>query len=127
MDDIRHAQALITWYRDPSSFSRDEWIRDIVVHYGEIIDRVMHRDTWTVLFRIISQVEGTWDTYADVAFLLTPHLGICGYQVTASICGQERTLPPFTFYDAIFIYFTHTCSTEFPQSPAKMKILSRKR
>lgn len=52
MNDIRHAQALITWHRDPSKFSRNEWIRDIVVDYGEIIGGVMHGDTWTVLVRI---------------------------------------------------------------------------
>lgn len=82
MNDIRHAQALITWHRDPSKFSRNEWIRDIVVHYGEIIDRVMQGDTWTVLVRITSQVEGTWDTYADVAFIVDAapwHLWVPGY------------------------------------------------
>lgn len=73
MNDIRHTQALITWHRDPSNFSRNEWIRDIVVNYG---------DTWTVLVRITSQVEGTWDTYADVAFIVDAapwHLWVPGY------------------------------------------------
>lgn len=37
MNDIRHAKALITWHRDPSKFSRNEWIRDIVVDYVETI------------------------------------------------------------------------------------------
>ncbi len=39
MNGIRHTQALITWHRDPSKFSKNEWIRDIVVHYGEIIGK----------------------------------------------------------------------------------------
>lgn len=127
MNDIRHAQALITWHRDPSNFSRNEWIRDIVVDYEEIIGGGTQGGfgpywlgspvKWRVLGIRMRMLLLLW----------TPHRGICGYRGTASICGQERMSPPFTFYEAIFIYFTHTCSTEFPQSPAKMKILSKKR
>lgn len=82
MDDIRHSQALITWHRDPSKFSRNEWIRDIVVDYEEIIGGGTQGGTWTVLVRITSQVEGTWDTYADVAFIVDEapwHLWVPGY------------------------------------------------
>lgn len=42
----------------------------------------MQGDTWTVLVRITSQVEGTWDTYADVAFIVDEapwHLWEPGY------------------------------------------------
>lgn len=48
----------------------NEWMRDIVVNYGEIKDKIFYGDTWTVLVRITRHIDGTWDTYADVAFIV---------------------------------------------------------
>ncbi|QSF45664.1 hypothetical protein [Paenibacillus tianjinensis] len=68
--DKRFIKAHISWKKDPSKFPVNEWMRDIVVHYGEIKDKILYGDTWTVLVRITRHIEGTWDTYADVAFIV---------------------------------------------------------
>ncbi|MFE6795376.1 hypothetical protein [Paenibacillus chitinolyticus] len=70
MDNRRFIKAFIKWEKDPSQFPASEWMRDIVVNYGEIKDKTFYGDTWTVLVRITRHIEGTWDTYADVAFIV---------------------------------------------------------
>ena len=70
MDNRRFIKALINWRKDPSKFPVNEWMRDIVVNYGEIRDKTFFGDTWTVLVRITRHIDGTWDTYADVAFIV---------------------------------------------------------
>lgn len=70
MNNRRFKKTLITWKKDPSKLPENEWIRDIVVNYGEIKDKAFYGDTWTVLVRITKHTDGTWDTYADVAFIV---------------------------------------------------------
>jgi len=70
MDDRRFVQSYIRWKKDPICFPVNEWIRDLVVIHGEIKDRTIYGDTWTVLVRITKPIDGTWDTYADVAFIV---------------------------------------------------------
>ncbi|MNF01403.1 hypothetical protein D3C80_2003880 [compost metagenome] len=45
-------------------------MRDLVVNYGESKDKTLYGDTWTVLVRITGHVGDTWNTYADVAFIV---------------------------------------------------------
>lgn len=78
----RHCKAIIKWDKDPSRYSMNEWLRDIVVIYGEIIDKKIYGDTWTVPVRITDFIDGTWNTYADVRFLVDEapwHLLVSGY------------------------------------------------
>lgn len=80
--DSRCCKAIIQWDKDPTNFSINEWIRDIVVNYGEIKDKKFYGDTWTVLVRITKHIDGTWNTYADVAFIVDEapwHLLDSGY------------------------------------------------
>lgn len=66
----RHCKAIIEWHKDPGSYPLNVWLRDIVVIYGEIMDKIIRGDTWTVPVRITAFIEGTWSTYADVGFLV---------------------------------------------------------
>lgn len=66
----RFVKAFINWNKDPSRIPVNEWIKGIVVHYGEIKDKTFYGDTWTVLVRITKHNDNTWDTYADVAFIV---------------------------------------------------------
>lgn len=66
----RSCKAIIEWDKDPSRLPLNEWLRDIVVHFGEIKNRTMLGDTWTVLVRINGFVADTCHTYADVAFIV---------------------------------------------------------
>ncbi|MFF2480906.1 hypothetical protein [Paenibacillus sp. NPDC058071] len=70
MSNKRFVEALIKWDRDPSMCPLNEWMRDFVVTYGPIKEKTFYGDTWTVLVRITRQMEGTWDTYADIAFIV---------------------------------------------------------
>lgn len=54
----------------PRRVSSKQWLRDHVVNYGEIKDKTIFGDTWTVLVRITRHIDGTWYTYADVAFIV---------------------------------------------------------
>ncbi|MEO3948074.1 hypothetical protein [Gorillibacterium sp. CAU 1737] len=66
----RHCKAIVKWERDPSQYPVHEWLRDLVVIYGEVIDRRIEGDAWTVLVRITDFADRKWMTYADVAFLV---------------------------------------------------------
>ncbi len=66
----RHCKAIIEWYQDPSDYALHTWLRDIVMIDGEIVDRQIIGSTWTVPVRITSFVDDTWQTYADVGFLV---------------------------------------------------------
>lgn len=68
--DRRPVQALIHWDIDPSRLPLNEWIRDLIVNFGQIKDKTLYGDSWTVLVRITKPMEGTRDTYADVAFIV---------------------------------------------------------
>ncbi|WP_373231485.1 hypothetical protein [Cohnella sp.] len=68
--DRKSVKALIKWNKDPSRYADNEWLRDIVANFGGIKDKKFYGDTWTVLVRITKYIEGTWDTYADVAFIV---------------------------------------------------------
>lgn len=68
--DRRFVKALIKWNKDPIHFPVNEWMRDIVVNFGEIKNKTFYGDTWTVLVRITRHIDGTWDTYADVALIV---------------------------------------------------------
>ncbi|MGC5327683.1 hypothetical protein [Brevibacillus sp. SYSU BS000544] len=68
--DRKSAKAMINWDIDPSNLPTNEWIRDIVMNTGEIRGNRIYGDTWTVLVRITSHINGTWDTFADVAFIV---------------------------------------------------------
>ncbi len=82
MDKRRSAKAIIKWDINPSGFQVNEWIRDIVVIFGEIKGKQIIGDTWTVLVNIKGFIENTWDTNADVAFIVDVapwHLLIKGF------------------------------------------------
>lgn len=66
----RFAKALIKWNKTPVLFPVNEWMREIIVSFGEIHDKTFYGDTWTVLVRITKHIDGTWDTYANVAFIV---------------------------------------------------------
>lgn len=70
METRRSVKAIVTWYKDPSRFQVNECLRDIIVNVGELRDGVFYGDSWTVLVRITDFVDGTWDTYSDVAFIV---------------------------------------------------------
>ncbi|WP_127530106.1 hypothetical protein [Paenibacillus kobensis] len=70
MDNQRFVKAHIHWKKDPSKFPVNQWIRDIVVNYGETKDKTFYGETWTVLVKITRPIDGTWDTYADIAFIV---------------------------------------------------------
>ncbi|MFC5649519.1 hypothetical protein ACFPYJ_10310 [Paenibacillus solisilvae] len=70
MDDSRLAKALIQWDLNPSGFLVKEWLRDIVVNFGQIENKQFYGDTWTVLVRITEFIDDSWLTYADVAFVV---------------------------------------------------------
>ncbi|WP_438498376.1 hypothetical protein [Paenibacillus sp. IHBB 3054] len=46
------------------------WKPPVSRSYGEIKDRIFYGNTWTVLVRITRHIDGAWDTYADVAFIV---------------------------------------------------------
>ncbi len=66
----RFEKAHIKWNNNPILFPVNEWMRDIVVNFGETRDKTFYGDTWTVLVRITKHIDGTWETYADVAFIV---------------------------------------------------------
>ncbi|PUA36420.1 hypothetical protein C8Z91_23725 [Paenibacillus elgii] len=70
MVERRHCNAIIEWDKDPSHYPTNVWLRDIVVIYGEIIDKKIYGNTWTVLVRITQLIDNSWSTYADVAFIV---------------------------------------------------------
>ncbi|PWW08731.1 hypothetical protein DFQ01_101457 [Paenibacillus cellulosilyticus] len=70
MTDRRYVKAIISWRRDPSQLPVNEWLRDFIIHMGEIKDRSLQGDTWTVLVRVTGHINETWDTHADVAYLV---------------------------------------------------------
>jgi hypothetical protein len=79
------AKAIIKWEFNPSSLAANEWLRDIVVIFGEVVGKQIIGDTWTVLVRITGFIPDTWNTYADVAFLVKEapsHLLVEGYSFT---------------------------------------------
>ncbi|WP_219837591.1 hypothetical protein [Paenibacillus sp. R14(2021)] len=82
MESSRSVKATITWEKDPARFLLNTWITDIIVNYGELKGKHFIGDSWTVPVRITSFVEGTWDTFADVGFLVDEapwHLLVSGY------------------------------------------------
>lgn len=82
MDTNRSVKAIISWELDPSNISKDVWLRDLVVNFGELIGRTFTGDTWTVPVKVTKPIDGTWDTYADVCFLVEEapwHLLVSGY------------------------------------------------
>ncbi|MCY9659965.1 hypothetical protein P5G65_16055 [Paenibacillus chondroitinus] len=82
MDTNCSLRAIITWERDPSNIPKDVWLRDLIVNYGEIIGKTFTGDCWTVPVKVTGFIEGTWDTYADVRFLVEEapwHLLVGGY------------------------------------------------
>ncbi|MDQ0060207.1 hypothetical protein J2T14_002379 [Paenibacillus harenae] len=70
MGTIHSVNALITWDRDPSSFSCNTWLQDLIVNCGSLEGRQFVGDAWTVQVRITDLIEGTWDTYADIRFIV---------------------------------------------------------
>jgi hypothetical protein len=70
MQAIRSVKALITWDKDSSKFPCNIWLQELIVNYGDLEGEQFTGDTWTVPVRITSQIEGTWQTYADVRFLV---------------------------------------------------------
>ncbi|MEW9701958.1 hypothetical protein [Paenibacillus sp. SI8] len=82
MEDRRSAKAKIEWYKDPSRYPLNVWLRDIIVNYGELKDRTFTGQSWTFLVRVTSLVEDSWSIYADVAFIVDEapwHLLVKGY------------------------------------------------
>ncbi|MDG0810360.1 hypothetical protein [Cohnella rhizosphaerae] len=71
MMERRHCKAIIEWDKDkdPSKFSLNEWLRDIVVIFGEVVGKTIHGDAWTVLVRVKEVVDES-HTYADVTFVV---------------------------------------------------------
>ncbi|MFC3803832.1 MULTISPECIES: hypothetical protein [unclassified Cohnella] len=71
MMERRHCKAIIEWDKDKdtSKFPLNEWLRDIVVIFGEVVGKVIHGDVWTVLVRVTEVVDDS-HTYADVAFIV---------------------------------------------------------
>lgn len=67
----RHCKAIIEWEKDkdPSKFPLNEWLRDMVVIFGESVGKIIHGDVWTVLVRVTEVIDDTC-TYADVAFIV---------------------------------------------------------
>ncbi|MEK8132958.1 hypothetical protein WMW72_34270 [Paenibacillus filicis] len=55
---------------DPSHFPVNEWIKDIVVNIGKSENYRFYGDTWTVLVRVYKLIDNTWNTEADVAFIV---------------------------------------------------------
>ncbi|MFC0213116.1 hypothetical protein ACFFK0_11735 [Paenibacillus chartarius] len=70
MEDRRSVKARIEWYKDPKNYPMNVWLRDIIVNYGELKDRTFTGQSWTILVRVTGLIENTWNTYADVAFLV---------------------------------------------------------
>jgi hypothetical protein len=70
METIRSVKALITWDTDPSKFPCNTWLQDIIVHFGITEGKQLTGEAWTVQVKISGLIEGTWDTYADVQFLV---------------------------------------------------------
>jgi hypothetical protein len=70
VDKRRSVKALIKWEKDPSNFPVNEWLRDIVVIFGKIEGKQILGDAWTVLVKITEVIGNTWDTNADVAFIV---------------------------------------------------------
>jgi len=66
----RSCQAIIEWDKDPASFPINEWLQDLVVNFGKIENNKLCGETWTVLVKISSSIGGTWNTYAEVAFIV---------------------------------------------------------
>ncbi|MDI4648034.1 hypothetical protein [Cohnella hashimotonis] len=55
----KHRKAIIEWDKDkdPNKFPLNEWLRDIVVIFGEVVGRIIHGDVWTVLVRVTEVVD----------------------------------------------------------------------
>ncbi|MGO4108713.1 hypothetical protein [Paenibacillus sp. YAF4_2] len=70
METIRSVKAIISWDRDPTKYELNIWLRDLIVHFGIIEGRQLMGDAWTVSVRVTGFIEGTWDTYADVGFIV---------------------------------------------------------
>lgn len=70
METIRSVKALITWDSDPSKYPCNTWLRDLIINYGSLEGKQFTGEAWTVLVRITGLIEGTWDTYADVRFIV---------------------------------------------------------
>ncbi|MBU7316043.1 hypothetical protein [Paenibacillus oleatilyticus] len=66
----RSCKAIIEWDKDPSHFPVNEWLRDIVVNFGKIENNRFYGDTWTVLVKVNKLIYDTWNTEADVAFIV---------------------------------------------------------
>ncbi|WP_284640783.1 hypothetical protein [Paenibacillus silviterrae] len=66
----KSVRAIIQWHQDPSKHPVNEWISDIVVNFGEIQGKKLMGETWTVLVKNTSFIEGTWNTYALVDFIV---------------------------------------------------------
>lgn len=70
METIRSVKALITWDSDPSKYPCNTWLLDLIVNYGTLEGKQFTGEAWTVPVKITGLIEGTWDTYADVRFLV---------------------------------------------------------
>ncbi|NEN82591.1 hypothetical protein [Paenibacillus elgii] len=63
-------KAIIEWDKDPSCFPVNEWLRDIVVNFGKVGNNKFYGETWTVLVKVNKLIDDTWNTEADVAFIV---------------------------------------------------------
>jgi len=70
LESTRSLKSIIAWERDPNNYARNVWLRDLIVYNGEIKGKQFIGDTWTMPVRITGMIEGTWNTYADVCFLV---------------------------------------------------------
>jgi len=70
METIRLVNALITWKSDPRNLPYNIWLQDLIVNYGKLECNQFSGEAWTVQVRITDLIEDTWDTYADVRFIV---------------------------------------------------------
>jgi hypothetical protein len=70
MERIRLVKALITWDSDPSEYPCNTWLQELIVQYGSTEGKQLSGEAWSVPVRITGLIEGTWETYADVRFLV---------------------------------------------------------
>lgn len=83
MGTNRSVNALVQWDKDPSKYPCNIRLPDLIVHYGSIEGKRLTGEAWTVPVRITGYIEGTYDTYADVRFLVDEapwHLLVSGYE-----------------------------------------------
>ncbi|TXK74636.1 hypothetical protein FU659_28930 [Paenibacillus sp. N3.4] len=72
----------MAWDTDPIKFPCNTWLQDLIVHFGSIEGKQLTGEAWTVLVSITGLIEGMWDTFADVRFLVddAPWQDlVCGY------------------------------------------------